>query len=65
MRRGEKGLTRDCFFGDEELQQAAAEACAGLDLTAATDVLEYAYRLIPIIENTDYFSTSIIFNAVP
>ena len=60
MRRGEKGLTRDCFFGDEELQQAAAEACAGLDLTAATDVLEYAYRLIPIIENTDYFSTSII-----
>ena len=55
-RRGENGLTRDAIFGDEELQRAAAAACEGLDLTAATHVLEYAYRLMPIIDTTDYFN---------
>lgn len=58
--RGDDGLTRNSVFGDVELQKAVAAFSGSLDLTKATHVLEYAYRLVPIMDAANYFNETSI-----
>ncbi len=53
--RGVSLLSRSKAFGDRKLQEAAKNAALGLELTSATDLLEYAVRLTPAVLESGYF----------
>lgn len=54
----EDRLDQSSVFGDAEVQQKAEQLREGLNMTAPTDVIEYAYRLLPLIESSGYFGSS-------
>lgn len=49
-----KGRSREVAFGAPELQEAAKNAKGDLDLSTVTDAVEYALRLVPILNDCDY-----------